>query len=209
MNFLTHSLFAENDKELLAGQFCGDFVRGSDLSRFAPGISEGIVTHRRIDSFTDLHPELVACRTLFDPPLRRFAGIITDVVFDHFIARDWRRFHADALDEHIDFVHTALMHYDAVLPERLQSFSRFLQREHVLASYRHWRGVELSLQRIARRSPRFAPIAEAMPAVRFHETSLLRGFEAFFPNLVSYVQSLHINGHGVPGQGAGAAHTED
>jgi acyl carrier protein phosphodiesterase len=91
----------------------------------------------------------------------------------------------------------------------LQSFSRFLRREQVLASYRRWRGVELSLQRIARHSPRFAPIADAMPAVLLHETSLLRGFEAFFPDLVTHVQSLHTNGHGVTGHGADDVHNED
>ena len=82
MNFLAHSLFAQGDSERLAGQFAGDFVRGSDLSAYSPGMQMGIRMHRFIDRYTDHYPEAIAVRQVFKPPVRRFAGIITDVVFD-------------------------------------------------------------------------------------------------------------------------------
>jgi len=192
MNFLAHSLFAADDPEQVVGQFCGDFVRGGDLSEFSPGIERGIRLHRQIDAFTDQHADVRSCRKLFDPPLRRFAGIIIDVVFDHFIARDWQPYHAASLDAHIEYVHASLMDYHSVLPVRLQRFVNYMQREEVLAGYRYWQGVDLSFRRIAQRSSRFAPIANALPHAQRHEAALLEHFAAFFPELAGHVQMLQI-----------------
>lgn len=49
MNFLAHVFLARQDDEAMLGALLGDFVGSADL-------------HRKIDSYTDRHPEVVAAR---------------------------------------------------------------------------------------------------------------------------------------------------
>src|ERR1043165_6125429 len=67
-------------------------------SRTGPvGGRREIVVHRRIDRYTDAHPDVVAARALFPDGLRRYAGIVLDVHFDHLLARDWPRWDGGSL----------------------------------------------------------------------------------------------------------------
>jgi len=123
LNFLAHTLFAQGDAERIAGQFCGDFVRGADLSHFSEGIQQGIHRHRRIDAFTDRHPAVRASLSVFEPPVRRFAGIITDVMFDYFLANHWDQYSDIPLETHVETVHDALNSTRAQLPAELRRFA--------------------------------------------------------------------------------------
>lgn len=185
MNFLAHTLFAQGDAERIAGQFCGDFVRGSDLSHFPEGIVAGIRRHRRIDAYTDRHVAVRDCLKLFKPPVRRFAGIITDVVFDHYLARDWDKYSEISLEQHVDDVHTALNDTRALLPPDLQRFATFIERENVLLGNRSYRGVEITLDRLSRRSPKFGPLAQGAAIAAENEAEIVAAFEVFFPELLA------------------------
>jgi len=184
VNFLAHSLFADGDSERLAGQFAGDFVRGKDLSGFSPAIAVGIQMHRFIDSFTDHHPAAIAVRDVFDPPVRRFAGIITDVVFDHYLATDWVKYSDRDLSEHIEYVHESLRRHNDALPHSLQRFARFIKAEGVLESNVTFAGAATTLHRLAQRSDRFAPIADGAAVAQQHEPELRAAFDTLFPELI-------------------------
>lgn len=185
MNFLAHTLFAQGDAERIAGQFCGDFVRGADLSQYPEGIQQGIRRHRRVDAFTDQHPAVRECLDVFDPPVRRFAGIITDVVFDYLLALDWHKYSEVSLEQHVDLVHAALAEKNHLLPPDLQRFAAFLQRENVLLGNRSYKGVELTLERLSRRSPKFAPLASGAAIAAENEAQIAAAFDAFFPELLA------------------------
>ena len=190
MNFLAHSLFAQGDSQRTAGQFCGDFVRGSDLSAFPAGIQEGIRRHRRIDAYTDSHPAVIASHRLFQPPLRRFAGIICDVAYDYYLARDWDLYSDIPLHEHIEQVHAALNEHRADLPTDLQRFSDFLQKDGILLGNLTFEGIELTLKRLSRRSSKFAPLAGGADAAKTHETALAASFHEFFPELLAIERKI-------------------
>ena len=53
MNFLFHMLLSGNDEQLLVGNFMGDFVKGPLQERFEPRIRQGVMLHRKIDSYDD------------------------------------------------------------------------------------------------------------------------------------------------------------
>lgn len=185
MNFLAHTLFAQGDAERIAGQFCGDFVRGSDLSHFPAGIVQGIRRHRRIDAYTDQHPAVRDCLNVFEPPVRRFAGIITDVVFDHFLARDWDKYSDIPLEQHVDDVHAALNENRELLPADLQRFATFIQSENVLLGNQRYAGVEITLNRLSRRSPKFGPLTQGAAIALKNEAVIAAAFDTFFPELLA------------------------
>jgi len=92
MNFLAHLYLADPQPLGLLGSLMGDFVKGPLGGRYPEPITRGIMLHRRIDTFTDAHAVVRASRTRISPGRRRFAGIMIDVFYDHFLARDWARY---------------------------------------------------------------------------------------------------------------------
>lgn len=187
MNFLAHTMFANNDPELIVGQFCGDFVRGSDLGAFPVRVRHGILQHRQIDRFTDRHDVNRAARDLFEPPLRRFAGILTDIVYDHFLALSWSDYCRIPLETHVDQVNDALAQHFELLPLKLQRFSRFLADREVLLSYRRFDAVDAALWRLSRRSERFLLLDEAADIVQANLGPLSTCFHQFYPDLIAFM----------------------
>src|SRR6187549_190225 len=89
MNWLAHLLLSPPEPLLRLGNLSGDFVRGIDVTLLRPELQLGITQHRRIDAFVDAHPLVRRSRERLDAPFRRFAGVLVDVYYDHFLARDW------------------------------------------------------------------------------------------------------------------------
>lgn len=190
MNFLAHSLFANQNQEMIVGQFCGDFVRGSNLDAFSETIQAGIFLHRKIDSYTDQHPVNLEARQFFAPPYRRFASILTDVVYDHYLARTWSLYSQADLQQHIEHVHESLENNFELLPPRLQRFARMVIDEKVLISYLQFDAVEEALVRISWRSSRFKILEQSGDVVRQLDEQLSECFARFFPDLITHVESL-------------------
>jgi len=149
----------------------------------------GIRMHRFIDAFTDHHPVAIDVRKVFIGPVRRFAGIVTDVLFDHYLARDWDRYSNTPILEHIDQVHAALEEHHDSLPAGLQRFAQFIKREAVLEANLSFAGVEATLERLSWRSERFSTLASAAPIAQAHEPELLAAFQQLFPELVVAVDA--------------------
>jgi len=183
MNFLAHSALAFDDPALVAGQFAGDFVRGADLGRFPARVASGIRLHRRIDAFTDAHPAVVEARRSFDPDLRRHAGIVIDVIFDHLLAREWPSPHGRDLRAHAAWVDASLVAHADCLPPALARFRGHIAREDVLAGNRDATSVATTFARLSRRSPRMAPLALAAGQVGPLAERLQEAFRTLWPEL--------------------------
>ena len=184
MNFLAHSLFGFNNSELIAGQFCGDFVRGSDLSRFPQGVEQGIRLHRYLDRYTDTHPVLNAVRHNMPDVPRRLSGIVIDVMFDHHLARHWDSVSDLSLQSHEQRVLAALNLHESHFPQALKRFMQVLQSENILQNNIHLISIELTLARIARRSTKFATLALNVEQLAPLRDTLVNPFNTFYPDLL-------------------------
>ena len=78
MNHLAHALLSGADDGWRLGGLLGDFVRGRIDPRLPLPVQRGIAQHRAIDVYTDNHAEIRAMRARFQPPYRRYAGILID-----------------------------------------------------------------------------------------------------------------------------------
>lgn len=183
MNFLAHSLLGFDDSSLVAGQFCGDFVRGSDLSRFPAGIEQGIRLHRYLDRYADTYEPLLARRqTMKDLP-RRFSGIVVDVLFDHYLANHWEQVSNISLSEHAHNVHRDLRFHEPILPDSLKRFMNALEEHDILINNQFLSSIEYTLFRLSKRSPKFSPLAMNQEQLKVLAESLHDGFAGFYPKL--------------------------
>ena len=186
MNHLAHALLAAPDGDLMFGGLIADFLRGAVDPQLQRGVRIGIALHRSIDTYTDTHPQVVAARALFEPPYRRYAGILLDVWFDHLLARDWHHYADGSLSAFSHEVQALLTARTPELPPRMQGFARYLHAHDLPEAYRYAPMIDQVLQGLSQRLSRENPLALALPVVRAQASALDRHFAAFFPDLLDH-----------------------
>jgi acyl carrier protein phosphodiesterase len=194
MNFLAHLYLTRHSDDAMLGGLLGDFVSSAELVHYPAEVQREIQLHRRIDSYTDRHPAVLAAKSVFPEGRRRYAGILLDVYFDHLLARDWDRYHPVALEEFSRNFYAVLM-AQPVLPERLRAILPSFVRHDWLGSYRDRDSIDHAVRRIATRLSRNGDkLVQCIPILREHETIVERRFEEFFPELEAYVARERAGG---------------
>lgn len=187
MNYLAHLLLAQYSDDALLGALLGDFVAGAALADWPDPVRREIHLHRRIDSYTDQHPDVRALKAHFPQGQRRHAGILIDVYFDHLLARDWPRHATQPLDRFTRRVYAMLIERLPQLPPRLRAIAPVMAAGDWLGSYRQRDNVDLAVSRIARRLSRSGDaLIACLPTLRLHEAEAEACFATFFPQLQSF-----------------------
>lgn len=190
MNYLAHFLLASSNERLLVGGWLGDFVKGRIAEHYHPQIRHGIMHHRKIDAYTDGHPVNLECKRRFSRDYRRFAGIITDIVYDHFLARYWADYCHISLPQFIMNTYGALSaHVHTFEPRPRQVGLRMIEQDW-LSAYVDRRAVGGALVGVSRRLKRANPLAGAMSEVDRLYDELCEDFRTFFPQLQTYSNQL-------------------
>ena len=191
MNFLAHLLLAGDDPEAQVGQVLADLADTRSIPLLTNGIQAGIRAHQRIDVFTDLHPAFDAARRRLRPPYRRFAGVLLDVFFDHFLARAWDR-HGDGtqLSDFAESRYEVLSMYRDLPVKRFGRMVDSMRRDNWLVGYARTSGVERALKGIAARCSRENPIASGRSELTRNYEALQVDFEALFPQVKAYAAAL-------------------
>ena len=192
MNYLAHLYLAGPEPEARLGALLGDFVFGqAALADWGALERREIVIHRRVDRYTDEHPQVVAARRLFAHGRQRYAGIALDVYYAHCLARDWARYCDTPLDAFTASFYWYLLSRQDELPERLRRIAPLMASGDWLGSYRQRDSVDLAVTRIATRLSRNGQcLVACLEDLRRHEAEIAAGFELFFPQLAAYASSL-------------------
>ncbi|MEO7800933.1 MAG: ACP phosphodiesterase [Ginsengibacter sp.] len=153
MNYLAHAYFSFNHPGILIGNMISDYVKGKKKFEYPERILQGIMLHRRIDTFTDEHEATKAAKVFFKPAYRLYSGAMIDVVYDHFLANDTTIFKNE--DELIDFgIRTCSIlnkNFD-ILPERFKKMLPYMTAQKWLFNYRFRWGIQQSFRGVAYRA---------------------------------------------------------
>ncbi len=196
LNYLAHLFLAGPSDASRVGNLLGDFVKGTPESlqdQFPPEVIAGIMMHRRLDRFTDDHEAFLKARQLLAPERRRFAGIVIDIFFDHFLTVHWDKFADHPLPEFLEEIYSTLLRRPEWLSPQLARIVPRMKDENWLHSYGTIEGLSLTFHRIARRSPRITPIRESPDDLVAHYHSFDRAFHDFFPATRHYASLLRSN----------------
>ena len=195
MNYLAHAWLARHSDDAILGAILGDFVFGqSTLQDWPPAIRAEIVRHRRIDQYTDAHPAVATARGLFDATgLRRYAGTVLDVYFDHCLARGWARWNDRPLQDFTARIYRVLEDHREELPPRLQAIAPRMAAHDWLGSYRERGNVDHAVRGIATRLSRDGDkLVACLDVLRVKEVEIDAAFEAFFPDLVHAAAQMRL-----------------
>lgn len=189
MNHLAHALLAGDDEWLQLGGMLGDFVHGQpDPQLYPPRVIAGIRLHRAIDMYTDAHPEVLTAKALLPPPYRRYAGILLDMWFDHYLARDFSRWNTRPLEAYSVALRALLHRHDALLPPPLRRFRDYMDAHELPAGYADRAMLGRALAGIGQRLSRANPLDSALPVLVQRDALLQRHFEVFYPQLQEFAR---------------------
>ncbi len=190
MNYLFHLYLSDRTSEGLLGNLMGDFVKGRLDLRYEAGIRQGIMLHRKVDSFAATHAVIRRSRNRIDPSYRHYRGILVDIFYDHFLALNWDRYSDIPLNRFARHVYQTLEEHQALLPEGLQRVSARMISHNWLESYRQVDTVGIVLERMSGRLSRPNPLASGIDELHRHYSGLEADFEEFLPEAKNFVRVL-------------------
>ena len=190
MNYLAHLYLSDGDPESLVGSLMGDFVKGRVDPDLSPAMRWAVLVHRRVDSFTDAHAVFRRSKRRVRPEFQRFAGILVDLYYDHFLARQWTRYSAIPLEDFAQGVYRILQQRQHSFPASMQRSISYMVANQSLQSYQELQGVERALKGIEGRLKRPSRLGEAVVDLQHHHQALADDFATFFPDLIRFVERL-------------------
>ena len=191
MNFLAHLYLSGTNPKIMVGNFIGDFVKGkSQLLTFEPEIIQGIELHRAIDEFTDSHPIVSQSKNRLRPKYRHYSPVIVDVLYDHYLAKNWNAYHALLLPEFAEECYQTLQLHHGILPAEVKQLLPYMISGNWLVNYSRIEGIQRALTGMARRTKFDSKMDESINDLRQHYEAFKEEFEAFFPELTEHAENF-------------------
>ena len=189
MNFLAHLYFADNTQDSLYGNLLGDFVKGSPDQYQNQAILDGIAQHRAIDKFTDQHPIVKRSKSLISTERRRFAGIMIDVFYDHYLAINWSQYSDHDFDQMTQSWYRKLRSDTNIqLPPRFNRTIEMMTKNDWFTMYKEPAGISKAINGISKRI-RFENKMHGGGIELIDNYELLANdFNEFFPELINFVE---------------------
>ena len=189
MNFLAHFHLASPDAGLIVGGLEGDYFKGPLRGELPLDLERGIKLHRAIDAYTDGHCLVQQLRREFPPNLRRYAGILIDLSFDHYLSLHWSRFCDIPLAAFNTATYRTLVEHEASLSHSARMMLARLQEYDILNLYLTWETVPATAARIGERFKRHNPFLDINRELSPLKGALEHAFLNFYPQLQFYAKA--------------------
>lgn len=188
MNFLAHLFLSGDNPEVMVGNLLEDFVVGRiDHPRnigYSKDIKNGILLHRLIDSFTDTHEAVSACKSVLYEKYHKYAAVLIDIFFDHYLAIHWAEYTNEPFDDFRTRVHQSFASHWEILPEKMQPMITSMIKHDWLKNYGEFWGIERALTGISRRTTYESHMEQATEDLKLHYELFDEKFGVFFPEIV-------------------------
>lgn len=188
MNFLAHSHLSGENRDILFGNFIADSVKGKAMNDFPTNIKDGIILHRKIDSFTDKHEIFKSSVKLIRPEHGKFSGVVVDIYYDHFLAANWADYSQTSLKSFARHVYLILGNNFRFLPSRTKRMLPFLIAQNWLVGYSKFNGLENIFAGMDRRTNNISGMRNAVVQLKINYDELGLHFKEFYPQLQSFAK---------------------
>jgi len=187
VNFLAHLLLAKTTPGWRVGSLMPDLVKRVPRDIPDSDVQLGVDLHRLIDARTDMHPAMSQARALLRGRAERYSSIIADVVFDHYLASDWPKYHSQSLAQFSRSVYRDLLNHPEMMPEDMLERCQRMAQQDWLSGYATLDGIELTLWRMSRylskRFDRTVKLDKVMPSIEGHYIELGECFNLLWPDV--------------------------
>lgn len=193
MNYLAH-IYLSGDNDLVTiGNFIADGIKGKRYKKYSKDIQIGILLHRHIDTYTDAHKTVRISTKRLHEKYGHYSGVIVDILYDHFLAKNWTTYSDVPLGEYIENFYVSLETHYNILPLRIQKMMPYMLADNWLLSYASIDGISRVLDGMNRRTKNRVSMNEAVIELEAFYTEFETEFSAFFDELIaSSKQKLEI-----------------
>ncbi|WP_248722848.1 ACP phosphodiesterase [Seonamhaeicola sp. ML3] len=186
MNYLAH-IYLSGDNDLVTlGNFIADGIKGSRYKKYPKNIQIGILLHRHIDTFTDAHKTVRLSTKRLHEKYGHYSGIIVDILYDHFLAKNWNKYSNTPLEVYVENFYSSLNEHYTILPARVQKMMPYLIADNWLLSYASIEGISRVLDGMNRRTKNKSSMNEAINELKTFYTEFENEFTLFFDELISF-----------------------
>ncbi len=185
MNFLAHQYLSGEDELIRFGNFIADFVKGKKFADYPKQIRIGILFHREIDWYTDTHSIVKELNSELRSEFGKYAGVATDVYFDHFLAKNWARYSNQSLAEFSQETYALIFSQKHICPEKALHMLKYMKRDNWLFNYQFVQGVGRSLNGLSSRTNFKSGLEKGEEVMKKYYTEIEKYFFEFFAEIDS------------------------
>jgi acyl carrier protein phosphodiesterase len=192
MNFLAH-IYLSGDNDLIKiGNFMADGIRGKQFEHYPQEVQKGIILHRSIDTYTDSHDVFRQSTKRLHKKYHHYAGVIVDIIYDHFLAKNWTKYSDENLEHFINRFYKSLEENYPILSEKTQGLMPHMIQQNWLSSYQTVEGIHNILTQMDRRSKNLSKMQYASEELKEFYSEFEQEFTLFFEDIKSHAdQKLH------------------
>lgn len=183
MNFLAH-IYLSGDNDLLKiGNFMADSIRGHSYDVYPIEIQKGILLHRSIDSFTDMHPIYRQSKHRLHEKYGHYSGVIMDIFYDHFLAKNWKNYSSENLHDYAENFYLLLKENYDILTERVKGMMPYMIARNWFVSYSTIKGLQMIMFHMDHRTKNRVDMHESIVELQQFYTEFETEFKLFFEEL--------------------------
>lgn len=188
MNFLAHLYLSPNNNDVMIGNFIADGVIGNQFLHYNQDIQKGIWLHRAIDTFTDSHEIHRRSKRRLHQRYGLYAGIIIDIFYDHYLAKNWNDYSVIPLDIYVQSVYNLLQSQFEILPEKTKHLLPYMIEYDWLFNYQYKEAIQEVLNGMNRRTKNKSQMNLALEDLISNDKELESDFTLFFAELKEFSQ---------------------
>ncbi|XDZ56231.1 DUF479 domain-containing protein [Flavobacterium tructae] len=163
-----------------------DGIRGKQFEHFPEDVQKGILLHRFIDTYTDSHDIFRQSTKRLHEKYHHYAGVIVDIVYDHFLAKNWEKYSDEKLDRFVNRFYRSLHGNYPILTEKTQDLMPYMIKQNWLLSYQTVEGIhQILTQMDRRRSKNQSNMQFATAELKEFYPEFEREFTLFFEDMKS------------------------
>lgn len=183
MNFLAHIYLSGNNELITIGNFMADGIKGKRYQDYPDAIQVGILLHREIDTFTDAHPIVRLSTKRLHKNYGHYSGVIVDILYDHFLAKNWNQYSSVPLDDYVDDFYESLKTNAQFLPPRVQKMVPYMIGGNWLFHYAKIEGIQNVLIGMNKRTNNISGMDRATNELKEFYHEFEQEFTSFFEEL--------------------------
>ncbi|MEL6810279.1 MAG: ACP phosphodiesterase [Bacteroidota bacterium] len=186
MNFLAHIYLSGEDEGITLGNFIADGIKGKSYLKYPEQIQKGILLHRGIDSYTDSHPIVKQSTKRLHKNYGHYSGVIVDILYDHFLAKNWKQYHSIPLDTYVENFYELLRNSYEILPMRIRRMMPYMISDNWLLSYATIPGISKILDQMNMRTKGRSRMNFAVMELETFYSEFEEEFTSFFAELILF-----------------------
>ncbi|HPS84441.1 MAG TPA: ACP phosphodiesterase [Bacteroidales bacterium] len=191
MNYLFHLVLSGDNPDIIIGNYIADHIRGTKIVNELPNpVLKGVLLHRAIDAYSDMHPAVRHSVALLKPSHARYASVAVDILYDHFLIKNWKQFVKTPMIKKINSFYALLSDRIDTLPPKSQKVTRKLLQDNWFGLYETFDGLNDVFIGVTKRTHFENALPETVEYLVKYYDELDTDFKVFAHDIFSFV-SLH------------------